>query len=206
MVIASRRSGTSKAAAVIARGLFGLSTAFSALMLLAMPATAWGDIYKWTDEQGRINISNVPPPTSGKAKDVALLVKEARPTSIPQHAATPTEQALIARIDSLERQLQAQQYAAQAPAAPPPAPYGNYYPQTPAPPPPQTSYYESGYGRGYYSSYYPSYYPAYYYPVASSYVVYPARTFVRGPGFGVPHGGVSRGGFSHGGGGHRGRR
>ena len=195
MVITSHMSETSKAAAVFARVRrpFWLFALLPALVPLVVPAIAWGDIYKWTDERGRTNFSNVPPLKSGKAKNVEIVLKETKPTSIPDHVATPTEQALLARIESLERQLRAPQYAAQAPEVPPPMPYSGYYPSTPPPPPPPPSYYNSGY--------YPGYYPAYYYPVASSYAVYPARTFVTRPIFVAP-----RGGSVHGGGGHRGRR
>ena len=171
LVIASRMSDTSKAAAMFARSLFWLFAFLPAFISLVIPATAWGDIYKWTDEQGRINISNVPPPTSGKAKNIEIVLKETKPSSIPDHAATPTEEALLSRIESLERRLRAQQYATQAPAVPPPMPYPNYYPPAPPPPPPP-SYYDSGYDTGYDSGYYssgyypsyPSYYPSYYYP------------------------------------------
>lgn len=193
MAIASHISGTSKAAVVLTHfhSPFWLFALLPALILLVTPAIAWGDIYKWTDEQGQTNFSNVPPTKSGKVKNVEIVLKEARPTS-------PTEQALLARIESLERQLQVRQYTPQAPAVPPPMPYGGYYPPTPPPPPPP-SYYDSGYG----SSYYPSYYPSYYYPVmpSYSYAVYPARAFIGRPVFAAP-----RGGSFHGGGGHRGRR
>jgi Domain of unknown function (DUF4124) len=192
LVITSHMLDTSKAALVFAHfrspfWLFALLLAL-ALISLVVPATAWGDIYKWTDEQGKTNFSNVPPTKPGKVKNVEIVLKEARPTP-------PTEQELLARIESLERQLQARQYAAQAPAVPPPTPYGGYYPSTPPPPPPP-NYYDSGYG----SSYYPDYYPSYYYP-SYSYAVYPARTFIGRRVFAAPRGGSFRGG-----GGHRGRR
>ena len=198
LVIASHMSGTSKTAAIFSQSLFWSLALLPALVSLAVPATAWGDIYKWTDEKGGANFSNIPPP-AGKAKNVEIVLKETKPTSIPNHVATPTEQALLARIESLERQLRAQQYAAQPPAVPPPTPYARYYPPTPLPPPPP-SYYDGGS----YSSY-PGYYPSYYYPVAFSHVVYPARTFVSRPTFAPSRGGFSRGGGGHGGG-HGGRR
>ena len=168
---------------------------FAALVSFVGPATAWGDIYKWTDEHGRITFSNVPPIKSGKTKNVEIVLKETKPTAIPDHVATPTEQALLKRIESLERQLNTRQIAAQAPPLAPPTPYGSYYPPTPPPPPPP-SYYDSGYYPAY-----PAYSPIYYYPVASSYVVYPARTFVTRSVYAAPHGGSF-----HGGGGHGGRR
>lgn len=196
LVITSHLSGTSKVALVFAnfRGPFCFFALLPAIISLVIPATAWGDIFKWTDEQGRTNFSNVLPTKPGKAKNVEIVLKEARPTSIPEHVATPMEQALLVRIESLERQLQTRQYTAPTPAVPPPTPYGSYYPPTPPPPPP--NYYNSGY-----SSSDPDFYTSYYYPVVSSYVVRPARTYFTRPVFAAP-----RGGFSHGGGGHRGRR
>jgi hypothetical protein len=190
LVITSHMLDTSKAAVVFAhfRSPFWLFALLLALISLVVPATAWSDIYKWTDEQGKTNFSNVPPTKPGKVKSVEIVLKEARPTP-------PTEQALLARIESLERQLQVRQYTTQAPAVPPPTPYGGYYPPTPPPPPPP-NYYDSGYG----SSYYPSYYPSYYTP-SYSYAAYPARAFIGRPVFAAPRGGSFRGG-----GGHRGRR
>jgi hypothetical protein len=200
-------SDSSKLVAVYARRLFWLLAPFSALISLVVPATAWGDIYKWTDEKGRINISNIPPPASGKAKGVEIVLKEPRPISIPEHAATPTEQALLERIQSLERQLQARQDAPQAPAVPPPTPYPSNYPSTPPPPPPSLpNYYDGGYGAGYDNSYYPtyyaSYYPTYSYPVVRSYsyAAYPTRAYITRPAFAAPRGGSFRGGAGHSGG------
>jgi len=170
-----------------------------ALILIAAPAIARGDIYKWTDEQGRTNLSNVLPATPGKAKDIELVLKETKPAVIPQHLATPTEQALLSRIENLERELQSRRYSTQAPGTPPPADYR--IASTPSPPPPSPAYYDSGYDGSYISSY-----PIYQYPVARSYayVVYPTRVFVSRPAFVVRHSGGSH--FSRGGGGHRGRR
>ncbi len=189
-------SDTSTAAIAHYRSPFWLFALLPALISLVTPATAWGDIFKWTDEQGSTNFSNVPPTKSGKVKNFEIVMKETRPASIPEHVAAPTEQALLERIEGLERQLQTRQFTTQPPAVPPPTPYGGYYPSTP--PPPSSSYYDSGNYSGY-----PSYYPSYYYPVARSYsyAVYPARAFIGRPVFVAP-----RSGFSHGGGGHRGRR
>ena len=134
------------------RSRFRLSVLFPALLSLILPALAWADIYKWTDESGGTVYSNSRPAKSARAKDVEVVIQEAKPASTPDRSATRTEQALLARIDSLERQLDARQYATQAVQAPPPVPYGAYYPPAPPPPP---SYYDSGY-----SSSYPGYYPA----------------------------------------------
>lgn len=178
-----------------------LVLAFSLVLSLALPATARADIYKWNDEQGRTYLSNVPPAPSDKAKNVQLLVKENGPAAAPAQAraTTPTEQALLGRIESLERQLQAQPYP--VPMAPPAMPYGGYS----APPVPPAAYGNyAGYSAGAYDypSYYPPYYPNYYYPAAyygSS--IYPVRGFVSRPVFAG-----SRGGSFHHVGGHRGRR
>ena len=202
--------------------MFWLTAFFPALISLVVPANARGDIYKWTDEQGGTYYSDLPPPASGEAKNVEVVVKETKPTA--------REQALLARIENLERLQQARQYAA-------PAPYDNY--TTPAPPPPPVpNYYDAGYVSGTYSGYYPGYYPNYYYPVvpAYSYVVYPRRTVISRPLYAAPRGGsihgstsfragtpshvggshggvpfraggaVHGGGSMHGGGGHGGRR
>ena len=199
-MIASNISVTSKTAAVFSHSLFWLLAILLALVSLAVPASAWGDIYKWTDEKGVTYISNSPPPKAGKTKNVEIVLKETKPTPIPNHVATPTEQALLARIERLERQLRAQQYAAQPPAASPPTPDTNYYAPAPLPPPPPSYYGDGSYGN------YPSYYPGYYYPVASLYVIYPARTFISRPAFAHSRGGFSRGSGGHGGGRHGGRR
>jgi hypothetical protein len=178
------------------RGRLCLSLLLPPLLSLAVPATAWADIYKWTDENGGTVFSNVRPAKSARAKDVEVVVQqEAKPVSIPDRAATRTEQALLARIDSLERRLETRQYATLD--APPPVSYSGYYQPTPPPP----SYYDSGY---YWN--YPGYSPAYFYPFASSYVVYPRRAFVGRPIHVAPHGGSFHGRGGHAGGGHRGRR
>jgi len=204
LVITSYLSNPLKAAVPVIhfRSPLRLFALLPALISLVIPAAAWGDIYKWTDEQGRTVLSNVPPSKTTKARGIELLAKEAgaaakAPGSIPEHVATPTEQALLARIESLERQLQARRYAGQAPAVSPPTTYSDYYPPSPPPPPP------GYYGSGYDSTYTPGYYPSYYGPVLPvySYVVFPARTFVSRPVFAVP-----QGRSFHRGGGHRGRR
>ena len=189
--MAAHASDTSTATAVFARrgGPFRPIALLPAVILMIVSAPAWGDIFKWTDEQGRINLSNVPPPALGKAKNIEIVLKEARSASIPQHVATPTEQALLARIESLERQLQTRQYAPPVAAVPPSAPSVGYYPTAPPPPPP-----------GYYGTY-SGYYPGYSYPVPASYAVYPARAYVAQPAYLG-----SRSGLAHGGGHHRGRR
>ena len=193
MVITSHMSDTLRVALVCAqrRSASWLIALLPAFISLVVPATARGDIYKWTDEKGGTHYSDSSPPVSGKVKNVEVVEKETKPTS--------TEQALLARIQSLERKLQAPQYAAQAPAAQPPTPYGGYSPSMPPPP----NYYDSGYDSSYYPGTYPSYSLGYPYPVvpAYSYAVYPRRAFFARPAFVAPRSAVA-----HAGGGHRGRR
>jgi hypothetical protein len=198
----SHMSDTLKSAVPVAhlRSPFWLFAAMS----LVLPGAAWGDVYKWMDAKGKAVFSDVLPKQGEKVKNFEVVAKETRPA--PKAAAqvpTPTEQALLERIQNLERQQQVQQYLASVPVFPPPSP-------------PQSSYYDSGY----YASYYPSYYPSYAYPVvrsysyaaypvvrSNSYVAYPARTYASRPVFSAPRGGSFHGGGGfHSGGGHRGRR
>ena len=230
MALASHLPGLWNADAWLAR-IFGFSRVLAFLpvfLTLLAPATVRGDIYKWTDERGNTVISNVQPVKSSRVSDVELLAaatKPARqlPAAPSQQAATPTEQALEARIEDLERQLQAQQYAQQPQVDPQSSYSGGYYP-TPAPPPPDPNYY-SGYDPGYNPGYYPSYYNPW--PPSYSFIVAPARPFVRRPVFvnrpvfagrppvfvgrppvfvGQPALGFSRGASLGGGSMHRGRR
>jgi hypothetical protein len=182
MVIASHLLAAAKANVLRTR-VCGLSCLFAllpAFLSLLAPATAWGDVYKWTDEQGNPVISNVRPANPKKVRNFEVVAKET------ERAATRTEQILLDRIDNLERQLRTQQYPPQAQAVP--SYYGSYNPAQPPPPPP---------------SYYSSNYPDYYYPWLPSYstVFFPTRTFVSRPRFGFAHSGFIRGSSVH-----RGRR
>lgn len=169
-------------------------TPLAALTLLLAPAAVRADIYKWTDERGITVISNVQPANSAKASGMELLAVEAKPAAPAPGAAskagpTRTEQALQARVENLERQLQAQQsqgvpqsgYAEDSyPAALPPPPdpnyYGNYDPN-----------YYSGYDPNYYNSGYDPFYSSGYYPyalpLAYSYIAVPPRHGMHRPGF-----------------------
>jgi hypothetical protein len=183
--------------------LFALLTAYISLVI---PAAAWGDVYKWTDEKGMTFFSDVLPKPGEKVKNFEVVAKARPETKMPAKAVTPAEQALLARVDMLERQLQARQPAASPPAVAPPS--TGYYPPAPQPPPPAPIYYDSGYDGSYYPSHIPTYYPSYTYPVVRSYsyAAYPARTYIRRPVFAAPHGGSFHGGGGHGGGGRGGRR
>jgi hypothetical protein len=187
------------------RSLFQFFALLIAYISLVVPTAAWGDVYKWTDEKGVTVFTDVLPKPGEKVKNFEVVAKARPETKVPAQAVTPAEQALRARVDTLERQLQARQYAAQAPAPPPPPTSSTYYPPAPQPPPPAPTYYDSGYyDSGYDSGYYPSYYPSYGYPIVAAYS-YPARTYISRPVSVAPHGGSSHGGGGfHGGGGHSG--
>jgi hypothetical protein len=184
----------------------------SAMISLALPLAAWGDVYKWTDEKGMTFFSDVLPKPGEKVKNFEVVAKARPETKASAKTDTPAEQALLARVDMLERQLHARQPAAPPPAlAPPPT---GYYP--PAPPPTAPIYYDSGYDSSYYPSfipaYYPSYatayYPRYAYPVVRpySYAAYPARAYMSRPVFAAPRVGSFHAGAGHGGGGRGVRR
>ena len=162
----------------------------AALLLLA-PMHASADLYKWTDERGVTVLTNVPPPNPARVRDFEVVLKETkRPSQKPgtysQEEATPTEQMLLERLDSIERRLAAQQYARDAA---PPAPYSGVYYTTPPLPPPAYSYYPA----------YDPYYYSGYATFVSSFVVAnrPFRSFgFRSHPHVTPHRGFSRS-FSH---------
>jgi hypothetical protein len=154
----------------------GLGFALPLLLSLFASTTACADIYKWTDEQGNTVISNVRPTRLDKVKNFEVAVEETK-NSV---AATATKQMLLDKLDRLERQLVAQQYAQQAAVVPP---YGSYNPALQPPPPP-----------GYYGAYSPL--------LSYPYAFYPATTFVTRPRFALAHNGIRGGAMSI----HRGRR
>jgi hypothetical protein len=206
-MIASHLSVTPTAEKLAAQ-LGGSFWSFALLTVsLSIPVAAWADIYKWTDANGGIVFSDVLPPQSEKVKNFEVVSKLARPGTSAQ-AVAPKEQALLSRIENLERELQARQYAPPPPDAAPPPEYGGYSPPASQPPPPATSYYDSGY----YGGYYPSYYPSYGYSIVTPYsYAIPARSYISRPAFAVgrPAISVSRPAFAaprigsfSGGGGH----
>ena len=209
MINTSNLSGTSEAAVLVRsfRSALRLCALLPALTLLAVPALA--DVYKWTNAKGGTVISDTLPQPGETVKNFQVVEKSPKPDArasvatapvAPPQAATASEQALRSRVEMLERQLQAQQYAPPPAVAPAPA----YYPPQPLPPPP--TYYNNGYYPSYAPAYYaPPYYPTYSYPIVSSYAVYPARTYVSHPAFAAPRFGGGGGGM-RGGGGRGGRR
>jgi hypothetical protein len=147
---------------------------------------ARADIYMWTDERGSTIISDNPPAARGAARNLeTVVVKEPeRNTRKPAAAPNRTEQLLLDKIDSLERQvsaLSAQRYATAPPAPPAYAP--SYY--TPPPPAPPA---------------YDPYYSGFYAPAYAPLVISSPLIIRRGFGFG--HRFTSRGSFGH----HHGRR
>jgi hypothetical protein len=162
-------------------GLLLRSVFLPVVLWFLVSASAWGDIYKWTDTQGNTVISNILPVNPKQAANVEKVLKE--PNPVPQspagaanRVATPTEQMLLDRIDSLERRLQAKSYTS-PPQVTYPSDYGSYY----LPPPPPASDYNYGY----------SPMPLYSYPV------YPVRTFVTRPAFAHAQGRSFRGAAIH---------
>ena len=189
MAIASHLPDSRNADAWFARidGYSRVLALLAALLALFAPATVWGDIYKWIDERGNTVLSNVKPVDPDAVRNFQLAAKETKTAAQapapaqqarPAEVVKPTEQLLLEKIESLERQVQAQQYAAQAVT-----PVINYY-TAPAPPPPPNYYGYDG----------PGFYPGYYYPPPPSYsyivpaipVVFPRKAIVF-PSKGIGH-------------------
>ena len=136
--------------------------ASSAIALLAC-ASAWAEIYKWTNEEGGTTYSNVLPSKPTRVKNVEVVIEDEKPDkAAASAAASRREQELLERINRLERQVQVQQY--QGPLLPPPPDYSASYP---------SSYYAS--------PYYPAFY-AFPYGVVRTRFAAPVRRFVS-PGF-----------------------
>ena len=149
------------------------------LAALLAPAIARGDIYTWTDEQGRTVVSDVPPVDPGKVSDLKLPAAASGPAAESpaagsEPAAGRKEQELQARIEKLERQLEEQQSAQQRQAVPQASDAGSYYPA----PPPEARYYGSNSPGNYKAHYVSYYYPS---PPAYAVIVVPAKPLVRRP-------------------------
>ena len=174
----------------VSTGSDRLRAALRGLPLLSLVlgvTSASADLYKWSDERGNLVISNQRPADMGKVRNFELALKEQpleeRPQGAARGAPTRNEQALLERIDKLERELRAQQ-SPQRERPAPPLSYSGAYDYAPPPPPPSAGYYSS-------------YYPGYYYPTRPySYVVYPRSTFVARPSIAFSHRVPSRGGFA----------
>src|SRR5258706_10904081 len=184
-----------------ARGVFRLCALFFCVMAMGATAAARADIYKWTDKDGILHYSDVAPTKEQQAKDVVV---STRSSNKPPQPPGPSQQELLARIQSLELQLQAQRYDSPQPAsyptyyappAPPPAPY---YPSQPVQ---AMTYYDAGYSNAFDNSFFSPFLSA----GPPFYVVSSIRTHgsrfgfgARAPGHGSFHGG--HGGWRGGGG------
>ena len=154
----------------------GSTVLFTALVVLLAPADALADIYKWTDERGVTVLSSLPPEDPGHVRNVEVLAKETKRAKGASAAATyeegaSSDQILLDRIESLERQLRAQQYPREVVSSPPAS---------------QAGYYTTPYQGGYYSTPPPlphwvepaPYYPGYYAYPGPYVTFYPAVTTV----------------------------
>ena len=204
MAIASHLSVQSLVVSISGRvrGRFRLCVLFASVMAMAYTSVVWADIYRWTDKDGNVNYSDVAPPREQHVKDVVVLTRASRP---PAQPAAPTQQELLARIQSLEQQMQAQRNGAPPPGVPPSPSYPAYYaPPAPSPPPYYQSppvqpvtYYDGGYDSGAYDN---TYYPPYLNSGVPVYVTSPARAHAtrsafapRALGRGAFHGGPGGG-------------
>lgn len=212
MAIASHLSVRSMVASVSGRvrGRFRLCVLFACVMAMGCTSVVWADIYRWTDKDSNVNYSDVAPPKEQHIKDVVVVTRASRQ---PAQPAAPTQQELLARIQSLEQQMHAQRNGAPPPGVPPSPSYPAYY-ASPAPSPPPyyqsppvqpVTYYDGGYDSGGYDN---TYYPPYLYSVVPVYVFSPVRAHAtrlafapralgRGAFHGVPGG--RRGGVRPGG-------
>jgi hypothetical protein len=180
-----------------ARGMIGSCLSLACVISLGLSPVAWADIYRWTDKDGNLHYSDTAPPTELNIKDVVVVTK-----SKPQvQPSGPSQQELLARIQSLEQQLQAQQntapppVVAMAPSYAPPAPQPVQYL---APPVQPVIHYDAGYNAGVHDSFYnapllTSAVPVF---VISATRMHPTRfgSAHRTPGRGSFHGGRGGGG------------
>jgi hypothetical protein len=168
---------------------------------------AWADIYKWTDKDGNVTYSDVAPSKEQRVKDVVVVTRSSK---APAQPTTPTQQELLARIQSLEQQVQTQRNSAPLTGVPPPLSYSAFDPP-PAPSPPSyyqyqsppvqaVSYYDGGYDSGAYAN---TYYPAFSYSFVPVYVTSPLRVNAKRFAFAPPRT-SGRGAFHGGHGGGRG--
>jgi len=62
-----------------------------AITLCAFTVGAGAQVYRWTDAQGRVNVTDTPPPASAKAKDVKKIDAATAPATAPSTAQEPYE-------------------------------------------------------------------------------------------------------------------
>ena len=85
-----------------------------ALCLLVLPA--WADLYKWTDENGKVHYSDQPPPTNIKKTETIKAEKPARAAAPTGDAAKPAapKSAAEQEMEFKKRRLQAAEAEAKA--------------------------------------------------------------------------------------------
>src|SRR5258706_10288528 len=91
-----------------------LGSSLAAILLAATGGTAYAQIYKWVDEAGNTHYSDQAPAGGKKPDTVAdrISVYAPDPALLARAAATSlADPALSNRVDSLERQLQAERLA-----------------------------------------------------------------------------------------------
>jgi hypothetical protein len=149
-----------------------------AAVLSCSSTAALADLYMWVDERGTTVLSNVMPASPRKVRNFEVVVKEeAKPAASKPVADTyqrsTTEKLLLDRIESLEREIKAQQSReTHAVAAPPPEMH--YMPR-------------SDYTADLFYPGYPGY-PSYVFPYPpGAFWGYPPSTVVVGSTFGFPH-------------------
>jgi hypothetical protein len=149
-------------------------------LVSVLPAPALADLYMWTDERGTVVMSNVMPANPRKVANFEVVVKEeprqaAAKAAADTHERTANEKLLLDRIDTLEREVRAQQVREKITVAAPPSETSH----RPAYENTADAFYPAG-------QYYP--YPSYVFPYPPGYAWgYPPTTVVVGSSFGVPH-------------------
>ena len=95
-----------------------LSSALAIVVLLA-PTPAWPQVYKWVDDRGIVNYSSQPPADrksvllDPNSVSVSTYTPEEIRTRTAQTMPSVNERALVERIASLERKLDAERYSRQ---------------------------------------------------------------------------------------------
>ena len=124
-----------------------LTVLLGAAAIALAAAAVRADVYTWLDASGRVNISNLEPPSGAK---VTKVTHTAAPVTTPEQEATRLAAVRAAEVEALEKRVRELEIEAEvarrvAAATPPPAPAAPIIVQAPAPampyydaPPPQT--------------------------------------------------------------------
>ena len=94
------------------------------LMVALAAVPAWAEVYKWVDDSGTVNYSNLPPANPAVAKKTQLVPDKVSVISpdpavvrAMQAGQSTRDRALAEKVDRLERQLDAERHARQAAGA-----------------------------------------------------------------------------------------